>query len=388
MVTATNVEDLVGVAKSFAPRIEAARDRSERERSMPGELARALAEAGLFRIWVPRALGGFETDIATNIRIVEEVSRVDGAAGWNVMIAATGGMFAAYLPPDAGREIYGDSNVITAGAIAPKGRAVPEGNGYRVSGRWPLASGCHNAAWLGGGSFIFENEAPRLASNGIPDLHFFFFPKEEVTILDTWYSGGLRGTGSHDIEVQDAFVPADRTFSIVESKPFYDGTLYRSSIISIFGMPLAAVALGIARAAIDDFIELAGGKTPAMTAALLRDRPTVQAQVGEAEALLRSARSFLLDAAAASWEQMLKGGPLTEEQEAVNRLAGTYTARSCARAVDLVHDLAGATSVYESSKLERCFRDVHVVTQHIIVGQSWYERTGKYFLGLGLQRFG
>jgi alkylation response protein AidB-like acyl-CoA dehydrogenase len=387
MVTAIRAEELVDIAKSFVPQIEANREQSERERSMPAPLARAMAEAGLFRIWVPKELGGFEAGIDTNLRVVEEVSKVDGAAGWNVMIAGTGGMFSAYLPPDAGREVYGDPNVITAGAIAPKGRAVPEGGGYRLSGRWPLASGCLHASWMGGGGFIFDGDAPRIV-NGIPDLTIFMLPKSDATIIDTWHSAGLRGTGSNDFEVSDLFVPANRTFSLLTGKPYYDGPLYRSSIISLFSPPVAAVALGIARSAIDAFIELASGKMPAYTMTVLRDRPTVQAQVGQAEALVRSARALLFEVAGSLWESMCAGDEITDEQQALTRLACANCAKSCAEAVDIVYTLGGATSIYETSKLERCFRDVHVVTQHIAVQQQLFERTGKYYLGLGLQLFG
>jgi alkylation response protein AidB-like acyl-CoA dehydrogenase len=388
MVIAASATELVGVAQSFAPQIEACREESERERSLPASLVRAMAAAGLFRVWIPQALGGFEVDLETNMRVVEEVAKADGAAGWNVMIAGTGGMFSAYLPPEAGREIYGDPNAVTAGALAPKGRAVRDQGGYRLSGRWPLASGCHHATWMGGGSFIFDGEAPRLDENGIPNLHIFMMPKSECEIIDTWHSAGLRGTGSHDFAVNDALVPADHAFSLLAGKPYYDGPLYRASIVSVFGLPVAAVSLGIARAAIDAFAELAGSKMPTFSANLLRDKATVQAQVAEAEALLRSTRAFLFEATASAWATMCSGSPLSDEQEVLLRLACAHTAKSCAEAVKIVYTLGGATSVYATSKLERCFRDAHVVTQHIGASPQWYERSGKYFLGLGFSRFG
>jgi alkylation response protein AidB-like acyl-CoA dehydrogenase len=388
MTAATSAAELVDIARSFAPQIEACRGESERNRSLPAPLIRAMAQAGLFRVWIPKALGGLEADIETNLRVIEEVSRSDGAAGWNVMIAGTGGMFSAYLPPSAGREIYGDPLAISAGALAPKGRAVPADGGYRLTGRWPLASGCQHAGWLAGGSFIFDGEAPRLGENGIPDLHFFFLPKAECEIIDTWHSAGLRGTGSHDFAVTHAFVPGDRILSLLNGKPYYDGALYRAGIISVFNPPVAAVALGIARSAIDTFVELAGGKMPAFSTKLLRDRGTVQAQVAQAEALLRSARAFLFETVAGMWETMCAGDKLSDEQEALSRLACVHTARACAEAVDIAYTLGGATSVYTASKLERCFRDVHVVTQHAAVGFSWYERSGQHFLGMGMPLFG
>jgi alkylation response protein AidB-like acyl-CoA dehydrogenase len=387
MVTATRADELVDVAKSFAPQIEAYREESERERSMPAPLARALAEAGLFRIWEPQAIGGLEADIDTNLRVVEEISKADGAAGWNVMIATTGGMFSAYLAPDVGREVYGDPCAITAGAIAPKGRAVAVDTGYRLSGRWPLASGCMNATWMGGGGFVFDGDTPRVAG-GIPDLTLFMMPRSETTIIDTWNSAGLRGTGSDDFEARDVFVPAKRTFSLLTGKPFYDGPLYRAAIISLFSPPVAAVSLGIARAALDEFVALASGKMPAFTTTILRDKPTVQAQFGKAEALVRSSRALLFEVSGSLWESMCAGAPITDEQQVMTRTACAYAAKSCAEAVTMVYTMGGATSVYETSRLARCFRDVHVVTQHIAVQEQLFERTGKYFLGLGFQPFG
>jgi alkylation response protein AidB-like acyl-CoA dehydrogenase len=380
--------DLVAAAQALAPVIEAHRDRSERDRTMPPELVRAIAKAGLFRIWIPKTLGGYEADLETNLRVIEEISRMDGAAGWNVMIAGTGGMFAAFMPETAAREIYGDPFSTVAGALAPKGRAVPVDGGHRLAGQWPLASGCLHASWLAGGSFIFDGDgqSPRMGELGIPDLKLFFLPKAECEILDTWYSAGLRGTGSHDFVVRDRLVPEDRAFSLM-GKAYHDGTLYRAGILNVFSPPVAAVSLGIARAALDALEELAGAKVPTFTFAALRERASVQAQVARAEALYRSARAFLFEVAGSVWDTMSAGDQLSEEQEALIRLSCVHTAEACAEAVGIVYTLAGASSIYANSRLERCFRDVHVVTQHIAVSYQWYERTGQYFLGMGLGRF-
>jgi alkylation response protein AidB-like acyl-CoA dehydrogenase len=182
----------------------------------------------------------------------------------------------------------------------------------------------------------------------------------------------------------DEFITAERTFSLLNGKAFYDGPLYRSGIISVFGLPVAAVSLGIARTAIDTLIELAGGKLPTLSRTMLRDRGTVQAQVAQAEALLRSARAFVFETVASVWDAAERGDKLSEEQEALVRLSITYAAECSADAVKIAYTLGGATSVYTSSKLERCFRDAHVVTQHIAVSPVWYERTGQHFLGMGL----
>jgi alkylation response protein AidB-like acyl-CoA dehydrogenase len=380
--------DLIAAAQALAPKVEAYRDQSERERTLPAGLVGAIQETGLFRIWVPRSLGGYEADLETNLRVIEELARMDGAVGWNVMIAGTGGMFSAFMPESSAREIFGDPRSTVAGALAPKGRAVPVDGGYMLSGQWPLASGCLHASWLAGGSFIFDGDgqAPRMGGQGIPDLKLFFFPKDECEILDTWYSAGLRGTGSHDFTVKDQLVPESRAFSLM-GKAHHHGTLYRAGILNVFSLPVAAVALGIARAALDAFEELAGAKTPTFSMATLRDRTTVQASVAKAEALHRSARALIYETAESIWDTMCAGDELSEEQEALVRLSCVHAGAACAEAVDIVYTLAGATSVYATSKIERCFRDAHVVTQHIALSFQWYERTGQYFLGMGLARF-
>jgi alkylation response protein AidB-like acyl-CoA dehydrogenase len=213
-------------------------------------------------------------------------------------------------------------------------------------------------------------------------------PREDCEILDTWYSAGLRGTGSHDFIVKDVLVPAERSFSLMTARSPYDAPLYRAGILSVFPYSVAAVALGIARGALDALEDLAAGKVPTFSFATLRDKPAVQHQVAEAEALYRSARAFLYEAADSIWDSMVAGEPLTDEQEAVTHLACTNAGAASARAVDTVYTLGGATSVYATSRLERCLRDVHVVTQHIGVSFQWYERTGKYFLGQPFQQFG
>lgn len=384
---ADTTTDLIAAAKMLRPQIEAYRDESERERSLPKELMRSIIDSGVLRAWVPRSIGGLETDVETLLRVIEEVAQVDGAAGWNVMIAGSGALFAGFLPESVAGDIFGDPRAIVAGAFAPKGRAEPVDGGYRVTGRWPLASGCHHAQWLGGGSLIFDGETPRMAPDGIPDLRVMLAPAAECQVHDTWYSAGLRGTGSHDIEMRDLFIPAERAFALLNPTRHEPGALYRAGILPIFSTVVASVALGIARGALDAFEDLAGKKAPTFSVTLLRDRGAVQAKVGEAEALLRSGRAFLFETVRDAWATMQADQDLSEEQRALISLSATHAARSSAEAVDIVYTLGGATSIYTSSRLERCFRDVHTITQHVGVSFSWYERTGQYFLGMGIGGF-
>jgi indole-3-acetate monooxygenase len=376
---------LIDAAKALAPFILSCRDESERERSLPRALVTALAQADLLRIYVPRSLGGLETNSLICLRVLEELAKADGAVAWNAMNWIAGGLYGARLGEAAAREIYGqDPSVVISASLAPKGRAQGEDAGYRLTGRWPLASGCAHASWLVAGAVVMEGDQPRFRSDGAPDVRLMFVSRSECEIIDTWHAVGLRGTGSNDFAVQDVFVPHERTFAFPDGPAQEPGPLYRGSILDMLVPMLGAIALGVARDALDTFSELAGRKVPTRTASLLRDRATVQMQVAQAEALVRSARSLLLETMGALWESLSAGESLTEEQDALRWLASVHAATSCAHAVDMVYTLGGATSVYATSRLERCFRDIHVVTQHLGVSPWQWERVGRSFLGLGI----
>ena len=202
----------VETAAKLGPQIRACADEIEQSRRLPLSLVEAMAEAGLFRLWIPRSLGGEEADPMTLVRVVEEVSRVDGAAGWCMAIGGTYGVFGGYLPPTAAQKIYGsDKEVRTAGAFRPMGEAVVVDGGYRATGRWPLGSGCQHSAWIVGGCRILDGDRPRLRADGSPVTRILFFPAADCEILDTSHSIGLRGTGSHDYAVSDVFVPSARS---------------------------------------------------------------------------------------------------------------------------------------------------------------------------------
>src|ERR1700745_1671350 len=246
-----NTAPFIEAARALAPQIAACGDESERARRLPLPLVEAMAQAGLFRLWIPRTLGGEEADPMTLVRVVEEVSRADGAAGWCMAIGGEYGAFGGYLPAEAAREIYGsDPHVRTAGAFRPFGGAVVEDGGYRVTGRWPLGSGCQHSAWIVGGCRILDGTQARLRPDGAPVTRLLFFSASDCEILDNWHSIGLRGTGSHDYVVSDVFVPAARSLSFREP-PVEPGPLSALPTVALFGTVLAAVPLGIARHAID-----------------------------------------------------------------------------------------------------------------------------------------
>jgi indole-3-acetate monooxygenase len=386
-MSATNTAlDLISAAQALAPVIDSCREESERERTLCASVIAAMVAANLHRIQVPRSLGGLEADPATFMRVVEEVAMLDGAAGWNALNMGVAGLFAARLPRQAAREIYGlGSGSLIATSLLPKGRAEAINGGYRLRGRWPLASGCLHASWLIAGGPVFDSKRPRLNQDGSPEVRLLFVPRAECEILDTWFAVGLRGTGSHDFIAQDVFVPEERICLFPDGVTYEPGPLYRGSIFDQLGLAISAVALGIARAALDRFADLAGRKVPARTASLLRDRTTVQAQLAQAEGLLRSARALVFETLASQWETLCAGEWISDEQAALKWLTAVHAATSCAHAVDIVYMLGGATSVYTACRMERCFRDIHVVTQHVAVSPLQWERAGHSLLGLGLE---
>jgi alkylation response protein AidB-like acyl-CoA dehydrogenase len=324
--------------------------------------------------------------VETSVRVVEELSRLDGAVGWTVMIAANTSILWTYLDPDvAAAMVAEDGQTVIAGTVtAGAGTALPATGGFRVTGRWPFASGCHHADWLVCVCQIVEGGEPRRAADGTPRPYTFVLPARDCQILDTWDTLGLRGTGSHDFQVQDLWVPHGRHFPARGGRSYQSGPLYNTSFYHLWGPNIAAVALGIARAAIDAFIGLAATKRPVRSPLVLAEREPVQERVGRAEALLRSGRAFLYETIRATWEVLAAGREVPAELTALNRLAASTAVDNAVAAVDLVFTMGGTTSIYARDRLERWFRDVHVVQQHAVVSPAGIAVAGRYFLGLGL----
>jgi len=367
----------VDAARALFPVVREAAETTERGRRLPLPIVAALAEAGLFRLCVPRVLGGTETDPTALVLAIEEIARADGSAGWCTMIGATTGLLSGYLAEDAAREIFArDPNVVTGGVVAARGRAAVVDGGYRVTGRWPFASGCQHCAWLVGGCLVEDG------GSAAPAARMMMFPATAVEIIDTWTVSGLCGSGSHDIAVSDLFVPVGRTTSLVADRPRQPGPLYQFPLFGLLALGIAAVTLGIARTAIDELVELAGGKTPTGGRRRLAERPAVQADVAQAEAELRAARAFLLNAIADAWNVASTRGTVDLGQRALLRLAATHATVHAAGVVDRMYNAGGGTSVYATSLLQRCFRDVHTATQHMMVGPPTWEFAGRLLLGI------
>lgn len=372
------------VARALAPRIRARADEIEAARELPADLVLELANARLFKVALPVAEGGLGADILTALHVIEEVAQADGSTGWCLAMAVNTFRNSAQLAPEVRRELFfSDPIGVSAGSARSRGRAVVVPGGYRVTGHWFFASGCMHSHLLHGACKVFDGETPRLRPNGDQEVRIaFFHPKSLVRIIDTWNVSGLRGTGSHDIAVEDLFVPEERTFSALDRRSRVTGPMNRIHGFDLAGCGFCCVGLGVARAAIDAFVELATVKVPRSSSELLRERVMVQAQVGEAEAMLRSGRALLFDVVGGMWETVLAGDSVTEPQRSELRMAMTHAAQNAARATHMVCAAAGTTSIFASSPLERYARDAEVVTRHNQLQFVNYEAVGRTLLGL------
>lgn len=344
---------------------------SEAARSLHPDVVRASRDAGLYRMLVPEAYGGPEVDALSMVEAIEVVSRGDGAAGWCVMVAATTSSMSLFLPVDGAREVFADPAAVGAGVFAPQGRAVPDGDGFVVTGRWGWGSGADHSDWVAGGAMV-DGAGMRLC----------FFPRHDVRLLDTWHTSGLRGTASNDFEVDGVRVPAHRTFEPLRTHAVVDSPLARFPNFTLLATGVAAAALGIARRAVDELVALAGDKVPAHSRKRLAESPLAQVDVARAEAALASARAFLADEVGRAWDDVVGGAPLDGARRARIRLACSHAVAGAVTATDLAYHAGGGSSVFAASPLQRCFRDVHTASQHVMVGPRTYETVGRLALGL------
>jgi alkylation response protein AidB-like acyl-CoA dehydrogenase len=370
--------------RRFAPEIADRSREFEALRRLPADLAARLAEAGLFRMSIAEAYGGAERHPLEVVRVIEEVSRADGSVGWCVMIGQTMALLSGVMPEGSARLIYGnDRNVITGGATAPTGKAVARNGGYVVDGRWQWGSGTQNCQWICGVTIVLEEGRPRQTAGGEPEMRLMIFPAREVEILDTWDASGLGGSGSHDFQVRQVFVPAERALIWPVGTPTIERPLYYFPFFGMFAVCVCSVSLGIARRALDEFVALAGTKTAAWERRPLSQQARVQIAVAEAEVALRSARALLFETVESAWEVASALKPPSTALRRDLRLAAANVAWQAVKAVELVYHAAGGSAVHSSNPLQRCFRDVNVVTQHIMVNSAMYETTGRLFLNEG-----
>jgi alkylation response protein AidB-like acyl-CoA dehydrogenase len=375
--------DVVAAAQALVPHIQAARHEIETERGLPASLVQEMARAGLFQLHLPRSMGGLECDLLASVRVMETLAAAEGSVGWCASISSAISYLVVRLPPQVGITLFGQPpDARLAGSLRPEGRSRMVEGGYRVSGRWDFASGINHANWMYCSCVVEDDRGPCHTPEGVPMVRALMVPRDAVTVHDTWQVAGMRGTGSHDFEVDDVFVPHAHTLSVVDGVA-HGGPLYHPRLLVIgAGAPTAGVALGLARGAIDALRAMAANTASTMSTTALRDRPLVQRRVAEAEAIVGAARAYLLDAMGQVWEAVTTDVPDPSAEVAQARLAMTHAMHESVKAVDRVFHAAGTNAVYEKNPLERYFRDVHVAVQHAVGRPEQFESAGKVLLGL------
>ena len=376
---------VIAAAQALAPVIRDMREALDATRHLPTALAEQMTRAGLFQLHACRELGGPELSPLTGFHVIEELSKADGSVGWCAMIASSLSLTTGWLAPDVGRKMFGNPlDVRIAGSIRPEGRAYPVEGGYRVEGQWNFASGVHHANWL-------YCTCQVMHSDRLPEVHTLLVPAASATIVDTWSVVGMCGTGSHDFVVDGVFVPTAHDAS--RSKP----PQASGKLFSVYNVRVgqaaawsntAANALGIARGAIDAFVDLATSTGSTMSTTLLRDRAMVQMRLAEAEAIVGAARAYVVESVRTAWEAAGDGTLDAKWHGLPLRLAITHSIHEAVRAVDVVFHAAGTHAVYRKHPLERYFRDIHVAVQHAAALPLHIEAAGKVLMGHPLSAVG
>ena len=368
---------LVDAARQLAPVICKHAPEAEQARRLSRPVLEALRAAGLLRMFVPRSLGGLEATPITRALVVEELSAHDTAAGWTLENPLDWAYLCARLPDRGAEEIYGGgADVVIAAQYGRPLHATTTHGGYRISGRAPLFSNCHDADWIASTAFVDDDRQ---------SLVMVYLPRATCEVLDTWDAMGMRGTGSHDVSVTEVEVPTYRTFPLApefEVGSHYQGPLYRFPLPGIAATGIPTVLLGAARKALDEVTKLALTKTPVAFPSTLKERASAQAKVARAEAVLRSGRLLLYDTLSNAWRVSVEGGTHSMKQRADLLLAMTHAMSCAVEAVELACSIAGTTAFRASSPFERWFRDAQTLKHHAFAAEGRYETVGKVYFGL------
>jgi alkylation response protein AidB-like acyl-CoA dehydrogenase len=372
-------EEILAGVKALERDIRQTAAAIENERHLPDDLAYALMQAGIFRMGVPRIYGGPELDPMGQVRVVEELSRIEGSVGWLSMISSAGSFLAAFLEPSIAERLFAAPNSVVAGNLRPPQRADVVDGGYRVSGHFRFGSGCHHASVMACGCVVYRDGKPEVTRRGEPDIRVMLVPKSKVTIVDVWQTTGMRGTGSNDYIVDNVFVPSKESPSMAEP-PFCSGPLYRFP--QMFLVSHAGVPLGLARSALDFVLDLSSRKEASPGRGLMRDDTNVQETVAWAEAHLAAARGFVYGVLEDLWRSLNGGARPTPGQHANYRLMITYSHQAAKQIISTLYDLAATSSIFRSSRLDRDMRDILTACQHRVVHPKMYRPAGRLLLGL------
>ena len=365
-------------ARKLVPLVEAEADNSEQQGTMPPAVVAALREAGLLSLMVPRELGGGEVSAVTALAVFEELSAADASIGWSMMANASTSAFSAYLGDTAVAAMFGERPAVMAGQFAPRGRSVPTGAGFRVSGRYSFGSGSGHADWIGGGTLEMDGDAPKLV-DGMPILRAFFVPREQVEFLGGWDVMGLVGTGSYDFAVAEQEIDPAFTFPITKPEQQRGGSLYKLGVLGMTSIGHAGFSLGATRRALEEVVGLAGRKQRMGHATPVAGIERFQYELGRHSAMHLAARAFAYGTFASVQSQLDAGGTLTPTQLATVRQATTHVTHVSAAVVDFAYHWAGADGI-RPGVMQRLWRDVHASTQHIFVDDSTFSEAGRRML--------
>ena len=375
----------LGRVRALAPDLAAAAEEIDRSRELPAPIIDRMIEGGLFRLLLPHSLNGAELLPADYVPIIEELAKTDASAAWCLNQNSGCSMTAAYLGPEAAREIFGGPRGILAWGPGPGEARVAPG-GYRVTASWSFASGSHHASWLGCHVPVIEADGkPRLRGDGNPVVLTMLFPKSATKFTDIWHTIGLRGTGSDQYSVTDLFVPEDYAVDVLSRRDMTareTGLLYRFSSLSLYAAGFAGVALGIARGTLGAFIELARDKIPRGAKSSMRNNNVIQALTAQSEARLSSARRWLLGSLEDITEAVKERGHITLDERMTIRLASTFAIHQSVEVVDALYQAAGSGAIFNNQPFERRFRDIHSVAQQLQGRQQHFETVGQYRMGL------
>ncbi|SIO53710.1 Acyl-CoA dehydrogenase [Bradyrhizobium erythrophlei] len=375
---------VIARAEGVRPAVAAASNEVEATRRLPPALLDKLHDAGLFRLLLPRSSNGIETDPVTFFHVIETIARADASTAWCLSQAGGCAMSAAYLDLPVAQAIFGDPKAVLAWGPGPRVKAVECDGGYRVTGVWSFASGGRHATWLGAHCPIYAADgSPKREANGEPLERTMLVRSQDVEWTDIWNTVGLRGTASDQFALNDFFVRSDHSITREFDRECREtGPLYRMSAHTCYQVGFAGVACGIARGALDNFVDVARNKVPRGMKSPLRDNAVVQSGLAQAEVNLRAARAFLLQSMADIWKDLVAGTSITVEQRVIIRMAATHAIHKGREAVDFAYNAAGATAIFEGHPLERRFRDIHTVTQQLQGRLSHFETVGAWMLGV------
>ena len=385
-----DAQPLVQAAIALRPELRRYYEDVENEQRFPAALVAQLHEAGLYRMILPRSLGGFQVDPLTYTRVVEVLAEGAGSVGWNIANNSIGQLVTLGLPDEGVQEIYpsGHATVMAGTAVQGGGEAVRVDGGYRVTGHWTFGSGCQEATWMLGSFQILDGDGqPQRRPDGGAYWRGVFARSEVEVLTGSWDVAGLRGTGSFDWTVTDVFLPERRTMvhagvPVDNQWSRWPGLTYALPSVAWVGPHHSSVITGIARAGIEALIELAVEKTPRGRTGMLCEYPQVQESVGRADAMLNAGRIYRSAMLTELWNTIAAGQETTLEQRARCRLAPIFAA-DCARdAMDLMYRYGGSTSFKRATRLAECWRDLHVVGQTQTIGPEWYPIGGRALLGM------